>query len=259
MSAIETDPLVITNVLRRHQVQNAVALKYLGVRNGGTHGYQLADETGVATMIVVEPSDSSFDRKTYPMAAASVLIAGERPDLTAPLLDHLPGAETLVFKIADSANHALIAKSFSLERCNGYFSYTGGTQQTGSATITQAPDDAAYALFAAQGHSRPWLERQLAIGEAFACIHAGAGEPLSACFAFEIDQGLWEIGGVITPEAHRGQGHGRRVVGTALGELARRNLLARYQVDENNRASIALAESLGMARFTHLSHYLARK
>ena len=46
------------------------------------------------------------------------------------------------------------------------------------------------------------------------------------------------------------------MVAAALGELARRGLLARYQVHEDNIASIRLAESLGMKPLLRLTHYL---
>jgi RimJ/RimL family protein N-acetyltransferase len=81
------------------------------------------------------------------------------------------------------------------------------------------------------------------------------GDVLAACFAFEIDDPLWEIGGVYTKPAHRGRGLAKRVVQAALAELRRLERLPRYQVSEDNGASIGVADSLGMQRFLTLTHY----
>ena len=77
----------------------------------------------------------------------------------------------------------------------------------------------------------------------------------SACFAFENYGPVWEVGGVVTASAHRQRGLGARVVRTALAELARRELAPRYQVEEHNTASIALARSVGLVPFVTITHY----
>ena len=81
------------------------------------------------------------------------------------------------------------------------------------------------------------------------------GEALSACFAFENYGPVWEVGGVVTAAAHRRGGLGARVVRTALVELGKRGLAPRYQVEEHNTASIALACSVGRAPFVTITHY----
>jgi ribosomal protein S18 acetylase RimI-like enzyme len=62
------------------------------------------------------------------------------------------------------------------------------------------------------------------------------------------------IGGVVPSPSHRSLGLGSRVVQAALAELARRGLLARYQVGEDNLTSIGLARSIGMTQFLTLTH-----
>jgi hypothetical protein len=44
-------------------------------------------------------------------------------------------------------------------------------------------------------------------------------------------------------------------VRTALAELGKRGLAPRYQVEEHNTASIALARSVGLAPFVTITHY----
>jgi RimJ/RimL family protein N-acetyltransferase len=64
------------------------------------------------------------------------------------------------------------------------------------------------------------------------------------------------IGGVVPSPSHRSLGLGSRVVQAALAELARRGLLARYQVGEDNQPSIGVARSIGMTQLPHLTHYV---
>jgi predicted GNAT family acetyltransferase len=67
------------------------------------------------------------------------------------------------------------------------------------------------------------------------------------------------VGGVVTAPEHRRKGHGARSVRTALATLGKRGLKPRYQVEEHNAASIALARSVGLAPFVTITHYLARR
>ena len=78
----------------------------------------------------------------------------------------------------------------------------------------------------------------------------------AAATLVQLFQGPDPVVGVVTQPDQRGRGLGARVVGPALDELARRGLLARYQVHEENIASIRLAESLGMQPLLRLTHYL---
>ena len=117
--------------------------------------------------------------------------------------------------------------------------------------------DRVHRLFESQGHPRDWLLPLMASGRAFACVLELDGEPRSACLAFENHRQIWEVGGVVTPLPHRGQGFATRVVRTALAELHRRKLVARYQVNEDNLPSIRLATSVGLRQFLQLTHFRA--
>ena len=67
---------------------------------------------------------------------------------------------------------------------------------------------------------------------------------------------MWQVGGVVTSAEYRRKGLGARVVRTALAELNERGLKPRYQVEERNAASVALARSVGLAPFVTITHYL---
>ena len=75
------------------------------------------------------------------------------------------------------------------------------------------------------------------------------------CLAFQNHRQVWEVGGVVTPAQHRGKGFASRVVRSALAELQRRGLAARYQVNEDKLPSIRLAQSLGLRQFLQLTHF----
>jgi len=96
-------------------------------------------------------------------------------------------------------------------------------------------------LFESQGHSREWLCPLLSSGHAFACALEQDRHPRAVCLAFQNHRRIWEVGGVVTPVQHRGQGLASRVVRSSLAELRRRGLVPRYQVNEGNLPSIRLA------------------
>lgn len=212
---------------------------------------------GAATLVVLDNSVSAYDRQAYPKATFSAFVSSDHPDLTAPLLDRVPRDVGIVFKLASEADRAPVAARFAVERRRAFLSFT--SERVGEAQadvdLTVEPGDAAFRLFKTQGHERAWLERMLANGKAFACVLPGVGEPSSVCFAFENYGSIWEVGGVVTPPAHRRKGLAARVVRTALAELSRRRLTPRYQVEESNIASIALAHAIGLRPFVTATHY----
>ena len=125
----------------------------------------------------------------------------------------------------------------------------------GEVSVSRSASDGVLGLLESQGHPRDWLRPLLASGRAFACALGHDGEPRSVCIAFENYRQIWEVGGVVTPTPHRGQGFAARVVRTALAELQRRKLVARYQVNEDNLPSIRLATSAGLRQFLQLTHF----
>ena len=61
---------------------------------------------------------------------------------------------------------------------------------------------------------------------------------------------------MVTAPSQRRKGFAARVVRTALAELAARGLAPRYQVEEHNKASIHLANSIGLVPFLTIVHYV---
>jgi RimJ/RimL family protein N-acetyltransferase len=77
--------------------------------------------------------------------------------------------------------------------------------------------------------------------------------------AFESYGRIWEIGGVYTLESLRGRGLAQMAVRTALAELGELGFTPRYDVNADNKASVALAERLRLERFLTLTHHLRRR
>lgn len=246
-------------VLRRAPLDNVVLLKFLLASPQGANVHQIVRGDDAATLLLLDHRFSDFDREAYPEAGASVVISSNSPELTRELLAFVPRQQTLVFKLANEADRSVIAAEFPLERRTAFLSYTATIMPPleASADIETTAAETPFELLAAQGHSAEWLGPLVESGRAFISVLKDGPRPLSACFAFQIDGPIWEVGGVYTQPQERGKGLAYRVVHTALAELQRRGHVARYQVAEENTASIRLAESLGMKRYLTLTHYLS--
>ncbi|WP_293808951.1 GNAT family N-acetyltransferase [uncultured Bosea sp.] len=237
---------------------NVVLLKHLAAFPRHTRAFQQLSPAGAATLVLLDTQASDYDRKAYPAAAYAALIRSDDAALTETLLAALPADGGIVFKLCSAAEQAVVQRHYPLARQTSFLSFTSPIRAPGrdGVTVTDSATDAMFALYRTQDHQRDWLSPLLASGRAFTCRIGSGAEPLSVCLAFESYGSVWEIGGVVTQPDQRGRGLGSRVVGAALGELARRGLLARYQVHEENTASIRLAEALGMKPLLRLTHYL---
>ncbi|MCA0419157.1 MAG: GNAT family N-acetyltransferase [Proteobacteria bacterium] len=237
---------------------NVVLLKHLQAFPRHTQAIQQRSPAGTATLVLLDTAASDYDRKTYPTAAHAALIRSDDAALTEALLSELPADSGIVFKLCSAADRNVVHRRYPLTRKTSFLSFTSPerTSSREGVTVADSATDAMYALYRMQDHERDWLSPLLASGRAFTCAIGSDEEPLSVCLAFESYGSVWEIGGVVTRPDQRGRGLGSRVVCAALDELARRGLMARYQVHENNAASIRLAEALGMKPLLRLTHYL---
>jgi RimJ/RimL family protein N-acetyltransferase len=247
-------------VLASAPLRNMVLLKQLMAYPAHVRVHRATGAEGGATLVALDTAASAYDREAYPQARLAAFIASDHPHLTASLLPALPRGTGIVFKLASEADLEPVAASFAVARHTAFLSFTanGARQPAPDVGITTAPGDAAFRMLEQQGHARAWLEPLLQDGKAFAATLARDGAPLAVCIAYEIYASIWEVGGLVTDAAHRRQGHGARVVRAVLAELSRRGLTPRYQAEEHNAASIALARSVGLERFLTLTHYLHR-
>ncbi|MEO7223610.1 MAG: GNAT family N-acetyltransferase [Devosia sp.] len=245
-------------VLRRDPLKHAVILKYL-LATPGAKLHQIVQGDASASLLLLDPKQSSYDRRAYPEATASVLIASDDPALTRELMQFVRGGQRTFFRLSTDADRAIVAESFALERRNAFLSFTGVGLHENEAPADIAADvaTAPYDLFAQQDHDRDWIAGLLTTGRAFTSTVCEHGTAVGACFAFELDTAIWEVGGVYCLPEYRGRGHARRAVQSALTELHRRGLISRYQVGEANIPSVRLAQSLRMTHFLTLTHYMS--
>ncbi|MCR4521296.1 MULTISPECIES: GNAT family N-acetyltransferase [Bosea] len=237
---------------------NVVLLKHLVAFPQHARAFQRCSPAGTATLVLLDTAASDYDRKNYPTAAHAAILRSNDAALTDMLLSELPADGGILFKLSSPTEHDVLHRRYPLVRKTSFLSFTSPERVADhdGAFVADSAADAMYALYRTQDHERDWLSPLLAGGRAFTCVIGSSDEPLSVCLAFESYGSVWEIGGVVTRPDQRGRGLGARVVGAALAELARRGLLARYQVHEGNIASIRLAESLAMKPLLRLTHYL---
>jgi predicted GNAT family acetyltransferase len=258
--ASEAENLIeVVDRLERQPLRNIVLLKHIEAFRQHVSITQVCDGPDTATLVLLNTTGSPYDRETYPQAALVALIASDHPPLTRRLLGSVPGEGNVVFKLASDGDRDVVGERFPLSRTTSFLSFTGDERAAFVADeqvpVSMSASDKLLRLFESQGHPREWLLPLMASGRAFACVLELDGEPRSACLGFENHRQIWEVGGVVTPMPHRGRGFAARVVRTALAELQRRKLVARYQVNEANLPSIRLATSVGLRQFLQLTHF----
>ncbi len=253
--AISIDSAI--EALARDPLRHIVLLKQLLAYPDHVKAFRVADTAGSAILLALEASASAYDRQTYPEADMVAFISSDHPDLTASLLSCLPRDVGIVFKLSREADLHPVQTKFSVTRRTAFVSFTsdGVVEPDAGARVTTTPGEVAFRMFETQGHERSWVKPMLASSRAFACVLEPDGDTASVCLVYENWGSVWEVGGVVTAPAHRRKGLGARVVRTALATLGKRGLKPRYQVEEHNTASIALAQSVGLAPFVTITHY----
>ena len=246
------------DALAPEPLRHLVLLKHLLAYPDQVTVHRAAGAEGAAIMVVLSAAVAPYDREAYPRAAIAALVSSDDPRLTQLLMGALPRGVGIVFKLSGDADLAAVRSQFAVDRRTAFisFSATGTFRPVPDVRVTREPGDAAFRLFETQGHDRAWLEPLLESGKAFAAVLVRDGDPVSACFAFENFGRVWEVGGVVTSPSHRKRGLGASVVRATLAELGSRGLAPRYQAEESNEASIRLAQSVGLAPFLTIVHYV---
>jgi predicted GNAT family acetyltransferase len=173
-------------------------------------------------------------------------------DVTQALLPFVPNNQYLIWKVISEAVTQEIKQQFMLSRERAFISFSDVTLYApdSSVHISTSPSLAALGAYAELGHEASWLQALLETQQAFCCELKGC-----VCFAFANHQSIWEVGGVFTPPESRGRGLAARVVRACIAELQRRGLRTRYQVHEDNLASIALAKHLLLEQVCVMTHW----
>ena len=244
--------------LERDPFKNIVAVKMLTIHDDVRCVY-VSSEFGEAVMVLLEPQVFAYDREHYPDADAICVISSDHPSLTNELLAQLEKNQKVVFKLNSDSDVFEVQKQFRIEKVTSFLSYTD-TQAYArdlGVQINSNPSVQMLEWIELNGHSRNWLESLLAQNRAICCELNDEHKLESVCFAFENHKTIWEIGGVFTPQPSRGRGLASRVVRTAIAELQYREKRIRYQVWEQNQASIRLAQYLKLELFLTVTHFVS--
>jgi GNAT superfamily N-acetyltransferase len=245
--------------LEHDPLKNIVLLKTLFYypRAVRCHFHEGPEAAGV--LLLLPGGASPFDRRNYPGTDYVVFIAATHPGLLPELLRHVPTRRSLLFKLMGPCQQAAAAALFSLERVNAFVSYTAPQDRpfvpADGVTVSGIPDSACLNIYAAMGHSREELKDRFESGQALSFTVYKGDQPLASCFTFPNYGTIHEIAGVYTVPRYRRSGLARRVVETALHRLGHNGFLARYQVQEDNRPSIRLAESIGLRYVVTYEHW----
>ncbi|MDQ0455194.1 GNAT family N-acetyltransferase [Rhizobium paknamense] len=251
-------PLIL-EALRRDRLRNVSVLKYLLAFPQNSLALQVQTAGRVATALLLEQRVVDYDRQAYPTAETIIFLQSGDAELTRHLMTAFPQDRIIVFKLMSTVDEAVLAAGFPLERQRGYMTYTTSKAPDlpSSARLETAADGLPFDLFAAQGHAAGWVRCMVETGRAFASVYRAADAPLATCLAFELDEGLWEIGALYTVPDARGRGLGRQVVTTALRTILEAGHIPRYHVEDSNMASMTLAQGLGLSRAQVLTHFLS--
>jgi len=244
--------------LRHDILKNIVLLKMLHAYPGAIRCYY-TDSPAVGVLLLLPTPASDFDRQAYPASQFVVFLSTTDPAATQALLPHIPTDCNLVFKLMDACDQAAVERRFPLKRITSYLSYTSPARsnfpRSPHISVADTVDPRCLDLYAEQGHSPEAVQTYFTSGQALSFALYQGNIPISVCFAYRNFGEVWEIGGVYTVESKRRQGYARQVAETALHVLLRHYRIPRYQVHESNRASIHLAENLGLHRFVTTEHF----
>jgi GNAT superfamily N-acetyltransferase len=247
--------------LSRNVLRNIVLLKMLTLFPDLVECHYCEDHASAGVLLRLPTQAIPFDRQTYPATQYVVLLSATSQQRVHQLLAFVPRGLPLVFKLLDDADRQTVAQLFGLRRATAFVSYTAPAGQhfapSSIVHIAEHVDEACLALYAAQGHAREDMSSYFATGSALTFTIYQAATPIATCFTYPNFGNVHEIAGVYTIPSERRKGYARLLVESALHTLARRQYIPRYQVHEDNHASIRLAEAIGLRRFVTMEHWLA--
>ncbi|WP_405113398.1 GNAT family N-acetyltransferase [Paenibacillus sp. FSL K6-1217] len=245
--------------LRRNPLKNVTLLKMLTAYHAQIDSVLIEQQEEWGVLLLMPAATFAYDHRTYPEADTVVLMDYSSPEVFPALLKLLPKDAKLVFKLQEDAYRQALEPYFTLRRVRSLYSYSSAEGQRFSAdeacVVSETIDERLLPLWMANDYSLEEITQYFADG-AFAVSLFEGDTPLSTCMVYRNEERIWEIGGVHTAEAARQRGLAQRVVRTAVYHTLQRGYIPRYQVLENNFASIRLAESIGLTRAVTLEHWV---
>jgi len=262
MSSDINEAAVALDYLKRDCLRHVMLLKYWQAFARHVRVQVARDGWRIGVCLLVPGAVSPYDAKTYPRARFVAFVRADTPELARVLVESLPQEDAIIFKLIDPIDVEAVRAVFPVLRQTSFitFSATGqrrGWQAHAEVRTASRPPPGALPLYAQQGYEA--AELNLYANEQQGRFHIVAGKAggiVGVCFSFQNFERIHEIGGLFTLPQARRSGIARRLVETALAALQDHNLIPRYQVHEENMASIALAQALGLEPAVTAEHWL---
>jgi RimJ/RimL family protein N-acetyltransferase len=245
--------------LRRSPLKNITLLKMMTAYHSQIDSTLIEQQDQWGVLLMMPAVTFPYDHRTYPEADTVVLMDYSSPEVFPALLKLLPRDARLVFKLQEDAYRQALEPYFTLHKVRSLYSYSTAEGQTfsadGACIVSEAMDERLLPLWMENDYSQGEISQYFQEG-AFSVSLFEGDMPISTCMVFRNEESVWEIGAVHTAAAARKNGLAQRVVRTALYHTLQRGYIPRYQVLEDNLASIRLAESIGLTPAVKLEHWI---
>ena len=258
--SLEAHQPEVLEFLHRDPLRNIVHLKVLSTYAKHVRSFYFTDGDEDGVLFLLPTKVTTYESVTYPETEFVVYVTSVSPHITALMLDTIPTDYNLIFKFTSAADSDVFKQHLPLQRYTGFLNYTCAADRlftpSKDVVISKQLDKRLLPLFHQNGYQSTEIETYFAMGKIMSFTIFENGEPVSTCLAYENYGPVWEIGMVYTAEAARRKGYGRVVVETAVSTLLKHKHIPRYQMDEKNLPSKALAERIGLQWFMTTEHYL---
>jgi RimJ/RimL family protein N-acetyltransferase len=245
--------------LRENPLKNVTLLKMMTAYHSQIDSVLIEQHDHWGVLLLLPAVSFGYDHRTYPEADTIVLMDYSSLEVFPALLKLLPRDAKLVFKLQEDAYRQALEPYFTLHKVRSLYSYSTAEGQTFSADeaciVSESLDERLLPLWMANDYPETEIRQYFQEG-AFSVSLFERDVPLSTCMVFRNEERIWEIGAVHTAAAARQSGLAQHVVRTALYHTLQRGSIPRYQVLEDNHASIRLAESIGLTLAVKLEHWL---
>lgn len=248
---------------RTDPLKYLVHLKYMNLYGDSITCTVIERAGNVAVLLRYPTGRVVWDAATYSSAEYVLLPAAETSEMADVLLSDLRHSGLLerpqVIKFCELETESLMREALKLQFARALTSYTSATnahfEADPAVRMESQPSKAHMEAFIENGYSVEEVLADFAKGAKLFSLYDG-DTLLSNCMTYRNFDSVWEVAGVHTSASARRNGYARRVVGTALAYVLGEGNIPRYHVEAVNKASISLAEGLGLKPCLHFNHYL---
>ncbi len=248
---------------RTDPLKYLVHLKYMYLYGDSITCSVVEQKGRIAVLLRYPTGRVVWDAATYSDAEYVLLPAAETVEMAEVLLSDLRQSGLLarpqVIKFCELETESLMCGALKLQFARALTSYTSTAD-----AYFEADPDVRMESQPNKSHMEAFIENGYSVEEVLADFAKGAklfslyeGDTLlSNCMTYRNFDTVWEVAGVHTSAFARRKGYARRVVQTALAYVLGEGYIPRYHVEDVNKASINLAEGLGLKPCLRFNHYL---